>query len=268
MSWKPSERQGQNARYTPRKQSGFAATFAASLSISKGWAAHRYPYWHLDLNSGSGWNHVAQCYGSPIVFVREAIRKERRFNAIFCDHNEEYTDELRLHLADIAIPDGSVAGIYCGDNGDFLEEAGRLIAIRENPQYAVGTCLCDPNGERAIPLQALRVFAATFPRIDLIINLNLSLFAMYRGCRANSMPGFAKKLEPEEILQALGRPHWMVSSPPAAGSGMRFMTAVGRTIDTGCRRFLNFYPLDSMRGMEIIRDFRHVAPDQPLLFED
>lgn len=276
MSWKPSKEQGENPHHTAKKERGFAAIFATSLAISKGGNIAAYPYWHLDLNAGSGWNDRTRCLGSPLVFIEEAVKARRRCNALFCDNNPAFTHELSLNITSGALVDtpafwalDSQLAVCCRDNADFLPEAAAKIIEEEKPRFAVGTLLCDPNGfPHGFPADAIRIFAAHFPRIDLILNFNLSLFARAMGACEAGLAGFAGHPSPEALLKSFPRSHWMVSSPPRSGKGERFMTAIGRNYDAGKRRFLNFYDKDSQEGREILRRFMSVSVEQAMLWKD
>lgn len=258
--------QGQG-KHTAMKESGFAGIFDTSLCISKGGKAAAFPYWHIDLNAGCGWNDKAECWGSPIVFLQEARRKERDVVALFCDINQSFASELEstIHSMDWGEWEPEVA-VARGDNAEWLTEFAKLIRAREDPRYAVGSLLCDPNGFKSgFPVNAIRTFAEEFRRIDLILNFNVSLFAKVQGCKENGIPGFDHWPTIPDLIPTFHRKHWMVSNPPGWGQGDRFVIALGRNFDTGQRRFLNFYPLESQNGQEIIKLLRHQQPNQPFL---
>lgn len=267
MPWKPSGEQGQGM-FTAIKQAGLGAVFATSLDISMGGAARAFPYWHIDLNAGCGWNEKADCEGSPLVFLRAAAERGRSVRTYFCDVDPEKVRSLRGNVESLCLPhdDAHVSYVAC-DNAVALPAILKEIAGAERPKYAVGTCLCDPNGyPHGFPVEAIRAFAAACPRIDLVLNLNVSLFSRVLKTRTGVRPpGFAHWPTPEEILAGLGRAHWMVSSPPRGGKGERFVVAYGQSFDRGGRRFRHFYPLASQQGVEIIRSFGHIPPEQPLL---
>ena len=241
--------------------------FNVSLDLSKGKAA-TWPYWHIDLNAGCGWNEVVDCEGSPLVFLREAEHAERRFNAVFCDLDAEAVRSLEGRLP--AAPAGCVVRTFAGDNADALDAFGNwIVAAGEKPQYAVGTCLADPNGVRSLPIDGLARFASAFPRIDLIVNLNISLFSRFRGGRESpALRGrFDKYPEPLDLLALFHRKHWVVRNLPRGGTGERFTLAVGRSHRAGSGRHADFYPIDSPAGRRILQDFRREIPEQMDLFE-
>lgn len=265
-----------NGRWTSRKEEGYKLLFRQSLGISLG--ALPFPYWHIDLNAGCGFNHQADCEGSPLVFLREAVRFQRPFRAFFCDHEPEFTGALEQVCNGLFVsadgsgpgefsiedlPPRSAWGIHCLDNAKMLPVVADAIRKSErNSQHAVGTCLCDPNGyPHGFPTEALIAFAADFPKIDLILNLNVSLFARVRGCKAsrreNISKGFQEWPELGELIGLFPRPHWWLRNPPPHKGGERFITFLGRTYRPDRGRFADFYPLTTRIGQEILRTLRH-----------
>jgi hypothetical protein len=158
------------------------------------------------------------------------------------------------------------------DNADFLRDAAQEIrAAERNPGLAVGSCLCDPNGfPEGFPVEALKDFAREFPRIDLVVNLNVSLFARVRGCKASAneaiRKGFVYWPELGDLVGLYPRRHWWVRNPPAGPWGMeRFVTFYGHNWPRTKRTaFAEFVPLDSLAGQEIVGTFKRHASDQKL----
>lgn len=278
--------QGQGI-WTSRKEEGFANVFRQSLYLSM--SARPFDYWHIDLNAGGGFNHEADCDGSPLVFVREACKVSRTFRAYFCDHDGSLVDELRDRLVSFALladgsgpnpdclfPAGSHFTFACCDNADFLPRVAQHIRNQEtNSRHAVGTCLCDPNGyPHGFPTEALMAFAHEFPKIDLILNLNVSLFARVRGAKASrnekTGKGFRNWPELGELVGRFPRPHWWLRNPPPhRGTGDRFITFLGRTYRPDRGRFADFLPLKSRIGQEILRTLRHNADGLlPFMWEE
>ena len=260
--------QGQGGS-TPRKQEGFARLFRQCLYLSRG--ALPFAYWHLHLNAGEGFNHVAGCEGSPITFIQEALKVGRRFHAFFCDNDPALTEKLRgAVLATTPWPDGSSATIRTSDNAQLFAAVADAIREEEpNPAHAVGSCLC----RHGFPEKEMAAFAERFPKIDLIFHLNVSLFARVRGCKASPNPSRSKgfgEWELGELIGRFARPHWWLRNPPPhSWGGERFITFLGRTMRPDRRRFTDFYPLGSRIGREILRTFRHNPGGLlPFMWED
>src|SRR5215472_10614535 len=74
-------------------------TVANGLAKRATWRQTK-PYFHLDLNAGSGWNEIAGCPGSPLVFLELAQQKLTALPiyAWFCDINPVAIDKLEKCL--------------------------------------------------------------------------------------------------------------------------------------------------------------------------
>ncbi len=159
------------------------------------------------------------------------------------------------------------------DNADFLAEMTCRIAEDVPMRLETGTVLCDPNGFPAgCPVDALDNFMDVFPRMDMILNLNASLFAMVNGCkeseRESTRKGFRNWPTLANLLPRLYKKYWFVRNPSRGGNGQRFVTFCGHNHDSrGQRGFLDFFPLKSLQGQTILLDLRRVDPSQSDLFE-
>ncbi len=255
-------------KHTSRKEDGFRMILRQCLRMTQRMLT---PYWHIDMNAGSGYNAVAECMGSPLVFLEEASDVGRSFNALFCDNDPAAVEQLRnATFFAVEATDSSALSVVCKDNREALGDFSRWITAEEpRPEYAMGTCLCDPNGSRALPVSAIAHFANRFPRIDLVLNVNVSLFARVRKCKGNpKTPGFDEFPDPEDVLGLKShKSHWLVRNPPKGGRES-FVIFLGRNTEEGMTRFEEFYPLDSTRGEGIVKTLKRVRPDQPLLWED
>jgi len=264
--------QGANGQ-TPRKEQGFAAILSVCLEISMTAKVARFPYWHLDCNAGSGFNPVAGCEGSPLVFLRQAIALRRRVWAYFCDENREACQELASRLQPLTpeLAPGSLWRIFPGDNADFLGKMTRVIFENENrPKEAMGSCLVDPNGWYGFPFAALATFADLFKKIDLVLNINAWMFQRVRQCKASSneiaRKGFVDWPDLEDIPAALSRPNWFIRNPVSLGRGHHFVTLLGTSLaERKAHTAIGLYPLGSSVGLRIMRTLAHVEPDERYL---
>lgn len=234
-------------------------TIANGLAKREAWRRDR-PYFHLDLNAGSGWNDKAGCPGSPVVFLEMAQRKltAMPLYAWFCDINQTSIDHLERWLVHYGhLPQHGVS-LYCEDNRSVIARFAEQIRRRERPEYALGSLLIDPNawfyrsakGE-GVPVEEILAFAAEFPRIDIILNLNYQFYARTRGADRKRIElgkplSFAMK-SPEEIRHLLRRQHWLVSRQHLH-SGDKFWLAIGRNAPTGEHRALGLYHWDGPEG--------------------
>jgi hypothetical protein len=247
--------------------------FRMSLLISKAEAVIRFPYWHIDLNAGCGVNDLAGCLGSPLVFLREAMTVGRPVHAYFCERDRDRAVALKRRIDNTPIPVGSTTRVLDYDNDHCLRAFAETIRERERkPGFAMGTCVCDPNGVRdGFPVEALVEFLNTFPRIDLILNLNANHLRCGRALRRRieaggplSRPcfkGFGRWPDLDELLPRFGRKYWLIRNPPRLPS-YHFVLLVGRNKQTRECPFRRFHPLGSPVGQEILRRLAPVDEEQ------
>lgn len=248
--------QGQSG-YTRFKQERFAPVLAQSLRISKAAAVARFPFYHVDLNAGSGFNHEAAVVGSPINFLQAVQRTGREnFYGFFVDHSPEAIRDL-IKCPAIEAHSTRVA-LFQADNSEILPVVAEFIAARErNPQFAVGAIVVDPNGYHGgVPWEALRVFCAGHPRFDLFLNLNIRSFRLERPHIASGHGRWGQhyRLHPmSEFAEWFTRPSWMWTDvcQIAGSSWMQFVGRTMRTEAVGYAR-LGFYDSQSERGRAIL----------------
>ena len=120
--------QGQSTDNTIDKERCFGSALAITAKIANAIAirhAAQYGrhniYWHLDTNSGCGYNNEADVDGSPVVFHKIADRylPDMRREAFFCDLKQEYLRDLshRLELGGWA----PTSRLLPGDNEKAVE---------------------------------------------------------------------------------------------------------------------------------------------------
>lgn len=245
-----SLRQGQG-QLTALKERGIAAAVSVSLRM-----ASRLPdftYWHADLNCGSGFNELAQCAGSPLVFVREAVQQRRQnFRALFCDHDEAAVVKLQSAL-------GEHPNCYClpWENRLVLPVLAEWICKHErNPQFAFGSVLVDPNGyfdEATVPHKQLIEFAHRFPRIDLIFNLNVRTYRLSAPHVLAGRGKWSNKFlpSPRQLPAIFARRHWLIREVMSKG-GDPFVLLIGRNLRANDHTSMSMFHMDSARGQEIL----------------
>jgi hypothetical protein len=242
-------RQGQSIA-TVDKERRIAAAMSVSMRIANNvFGGKGYRYWHFDANAGNGWNHEVGVPGSPVVFwhVAETCLRRMEPAPFFCDRDAMAIEQLRARLGHIPAGAGSI--LLPGDNEDGLGVFADSIRISEKPHYAVGSLIIDPNGYYyrsakgiGAPVAGLQWFVREFPRIDIILNLNMRTFHLQRGA------GHAVAT-PASVLASLNRKHWLVSQ---AGGQSRHLLAVGRNMATGDHKALGLYDIDSDAGRKIL----------------
>ncbi len=203
--------QGQSGA-TRFKEERFAPIFAQSLLISKAASVARFPYYHVDLHAGAGFNHQAQVWGSPLNFL-SAVQRHRRdnFYAFFVDKDPS---AIRQLIARDEIEANSArVFLFQSDNDEVLSVVHEFIAARErNPHFAMGSIVIDPNGyHEGVPWRSLRTFCQAHPRFDVILNLNIRSFRLERACILALRPGFEQKqVRPiSSFAEWFSRPNWM-----------------------------------------------------------
>lgn len=238
---------------TQRKQELFYHANAVGMRIvAKHPKLSRYPFWLFDGNCGSGWNDEVNVIGSPITahlaadYVGLTVDR-RRFH--FCDRDRESMLRLQARLAnDPAWEAASYLSI--GDNEEGLELFAQCITAQEKSAYALGAVIIDPNGwfyrnanSDGPPTEGLRLFARRFPRIDVVLNLNVRTYQLCKG-QSIDVPS------PIDVLRSLTRQHWLVGWIKMGNS--RFLVAVGRNLETGDHRKVGLHHLDSEEGRVIM----------------
>jgi three-Cys-motif partner protein len=259
-----------NGHWSARKERGFHASLWVSLQISMGDPS--FPFWYADLNAGCGWNQSRGCDGSPVVFLKCARDFCRHYRAFFCDCDAGALQQLRHRLtSDLGPSPGSIQ-LEEMDNADFLPLFAQKIRAVEDPKYAFGAILVDPNGfPHGFPLPALGRFSEEFPRLDIILNVNARLLRNAIAYREKKNPNWGVRWPATTVLEIadqVSRPYWTIRNPPPNGHGDYFITLVGRGIRHGAQRDLGFFHLDTPIGQRIAREMKHVEVEQRLLFEE
>ena len=253
---------------TRRKESGFRVLFEMVLKATSGEKLSRYPYWHLDLNCGSGFNTA--CLGSPLVFVDEAVRQGRVVYAQFCDEIPEFTTSLASALVARRLPREFWTAVYTMDNGAFLRDFCDNV-----PRNAVGTIVCDPNGI-GFPARELAAFCQSHARMDLIINLNCRTLRLVDGIRQKVNAGSNKpqflgivKNHPEPLARMMewfSKPYGLIRNPlPVQGDDFSTIFLTGHS-GLASAAFKGFHPMSSRIGQQILTNTCHVI-DHPIFPE-
>lgn len=224
---------------------GSALTIGMKIADGK-FGGRGFSYWHFDANAGSGWNDRVGVEGSPIVFHRVADQylKGLKREPFFCDINVAALQKLSIRL-------GNWPGyLFPGDNEDALYVFAERIRQVERPEFAIGSVIVDPNGYwyrnakgEGAPVKSLIRFAAVFPRIDIVLNLNVRTYKLQRARGQDVSP-------PADIFESLQKKHWLVRITQAGGD--QFLLAVGRNVETGDHKRLGFHKLESDGGRHIM----------------
>lgn len=231
--------QGQSDK-TEFKERGFESAFAVNLSVFASKFAGKYPYWHFDLNCGSGINEDAGCIGSPLAFLRAAESfPSVRYVAGFCDKDKTALGSLMQRES---IVDNNNCFLFHGENESLIEAIPNIIDNQDRPSMAVGTVLSDPNGFET-PINALGNLSKVCPRLDFIIHWNSRIRRLYRGHGW----GF---IDIDSAIAIMNKKCWLIRKPMGAH---QWTVLIGRNVRIGDHKTLGFYHLDSMMGRNILR---------------
>lgn len=219
---------------TEWKERGLGAAFYINLTISKKmeWST----YYHFDLNSGSGHNEEIGCIGSPLAFL-QAVKEtsHKKVQAHFVDKNKESVKKLIPKID---------KNWFChfGDNASFVSVIPEII--KDKPQFAIGSILCDPNGTQ-IPFYELSKLLAKYMRLDIIINWSATSFLRTRKssiCKTDN-PSIS------DLPELFNKKYWLIRKPQ---SKHKFLLLVGRNIKVQPHNNLHFYDMESTQGKQIV----------------
>lgn len=232
------------------KERRIGAALSVGMRIASAkFAGKGYRFWHFDANSGSGWNKTVGVPGSPLVFwqVARGCLRGLRPAPFFCDIDLPAMAELKKRLDS----EGAHSVLLPGDNQEAIEVFAEVIRRSgERSKFVVGSLLIDPNGYFyrdangfGAPVESIEWFTREFPRIDLILNLNVRTYQLQRAQRHAVR-------SPRQLLGALNKTHWLVGR--AYVGHARFLLAVGRNMDAGDHRAIGLHWLESPEGQWIM----------------
>jgi len=245
--------QGQSAA-TELKERGLQSAFTVNLRVFSKFKA-RYTYWHFDLNSGCGFNDEIGCIGSPLAFIGATKKTETpRYFSGFCDINPAAVSQL---MANEHVVQNDQCFTFNGDNASLITAIPDIIATRENPKYAIGTVLSDPNGAD-VPLDQLEWLSRTCPKMDFIVNWNSRVFKLFQGKQ------WADKPTLNSAVRQMNKKHWLIRQPLGAH---KWTLLIGRNFRIDGHHALSFYNLDTKKGTEIFNRCNYLDRDNPDLIQ-
>ena len=230
---------------------GSALSVCMRIAVSR-FGGKGYQFWYLDSNAGSGMNDLVGVEGSPLVFYRQADQWLSTMppQAFFAEIDENRVRQLWRRIQASNWRERS--RLIPRDNEKALKIFGQCIEQHENPRHAVGAILVDPNGwfDRAkngegVPVEGLFEFVKKFPKIDLILNLNVRSYQL-----ARTQQWGERLLSVRELMPKLRKRYWLLGRVQPPGS--RFILMIGRNIETRPHTRLGLHLADSAEGREII----------------
>ena len=202
--------QGQSFEATIDKERCLGSALTIGMKIASKFSGSGFSYWHFDANAGCGHNRSCDVPGSPVVFhiAADACLNGMQRRAFFSDCDQRQLDELAIRLT----PAWKASSyLLPRDNEESLEVFAECIrSSGERPQYAIGSVIVDPNGYwyrngngMGPPILGLLRFTAAFPRIDIVLNLNVGAYWRQRGAGQCVLP-------PRDVFASLRKAHWLV----------------------------------------------------------
>jgi three-Cys-motif partner protein len=200
----------------------------------------QYPFWLFDLFCGSGYNEQVDCIGSPLAMYSEAVAQGVAPLMHCVDRDPQALAALSAQPLVREHFDRSIF-LHNGDNAEFHAYALERVRERENPQYAQGIALFDPN-DSVINLELLAGFSRLLPRIDIVINYSGAAVKRANGAGAN-------RADLRAYLQAADKKHWLIRKPHGI---WQWSLLVGRNVRTGDYRAQGFEHLDGSAGSDAL----------------
>lgn len=234
-----------------------------------GWI-HPRPH-GIDLNAGPGWYHHPEDLfgypGSPLLLLGAARHAPVPLDSHVMDNQPQVLMTLQKHLIERAgmqqadgkplshlqSGDGNLTmHLYCGDT-EQISRYSVIPALAAEQAYRrrklCGVIYSDVNGNRP-PFALLALYAATFPRLDILIHLS-----------ATGIKRIKKPHEPflDEALGLIDKRYWLIREPYGA---WQWSFAIG----TNWQAFpvlnhLGFYPLTSVPGRAIMQRLSYPKKD-------
>lgn len=177
---------------TAVKQRDFGYVLGTLLKVANAVMQRDYAhkeFLYFDLNAGPG--VVGGVEGSPLIFARMAATLGLPFRAFLFEEDDENARRLSDALRDVCAEHGADVRrlqIIPGDHNKsvpwFIQE--HLASLPSRWTYGLG--YGDGNGKTDAPFGPMAALAARFPRVDLLLNVNATIYKRLRG--ANPSAGF------------------------------------------------------------------------------
>lgn len=240
-----SSRGGQGQSWaTEHKEVGLRASFLINLRICKvvrERSRFRQAYHHFDLHAGSGWNEKVGVMGSPMAFY-DALEGSGHPQAVahFVERDKGRACQLEERLLCSPYADWHV---HCEDNAKFCPRIPDIIRGRgENPRYAMGTILIDPNGPTDTPYDEVAEVLRQCPRLDVIYN--------FPGTGNKRLAnGHDRKIWVNDIPDLFHKKFWLIREQIG---DQQFSLLIGRNYETRDYPGLGFYHMGSARGQRVV----------------
>lgn len=232
---------------TAVKQRDFSYVLGVLLKVAQScmrqeWAHREFLY--FDLNAGPG--AVGGIEGSPLIFTRLALQLGLPFRAFFFEQDDDSAESLRLALEAVTPPAERhrlriVRGDHCHGVPWVLGEHLGVLTSRQR-KWAYGLAYGDGNGKTDAPFAPMADLASAFPRVDLLLNVNATVYKRQRG--GDPAAGFLL-----DDVSGIRKAHRLIRKPV----GIHQWTMVFQTNWSGAPEFgqIGFRNLRSAEGRAI-----------------
>ncbi len=286
--------QGQGV-FTPDKQEGLSCILNQWLSIVNSIKAKdragkydhrpsfsevvRQPVLYVDMNAGCGWNHEANCPGSPMVFLEAKDRYKMSLYSHFIEqkrsHWEELCSKLNIsrHFATrsgvlLTFPDPNHPyQIWNGDHNEVLP-----LIIR--PKKTLGLLYHDPNSNPNFDLFRKLCSDQKFRFIDILIRIAGTSYKRQRigvdnfGIKNNHPHLIGKYPLLKEQLQSINKREWIIRSiNPGDPHQWTFLLGTNWT-DYQAWKSKGFFNIKDREGAEILKKITYSKEELEGLEDD
>ena len=210
----------------------------------------------FDLTCGSGFNYEQGHIGTPLTLIdmREDLANDKdalsSLELFLCDRNEFYISKLnKFAKVYIARYHWGVT-TQCMDNKALCPRIPIIIrSLREDPLYALGLVLIDPDGPESVPVKALRELFTECRHLDLAVLVQGTRLRMRFGrfCR----DGVREFFKVGTLRRLFAKERWYIHEPMGDQSWSVLLGRSGNgiySIDSDC-----LFPLDSANGRDVLR---------------
>lgn len=213
---------------TAWKESAFGACLGYHMKLEATFLnglSRPAPYFHLDLNAGSGFNHDRNVVGTPELFLKQVRRwKDIPVRAWFIEKNRARAGQLRERIVGSGLLNGDLFGsqryldVVCENNSQSLEAFSRDVSRYDRPDCARGSIISDANGwserEGALNLQQAVSALRALPHMMLLVSFFWSRAKAMHGYVARGENGPIKNVALRRVSDYLPlRPYWLISEP-------------------------------------------------------
>lgn len=257
-------RHGQNKDWTKFKEGLFATCLRWHIKVGPFRnGVHPGVYIHVDTNAGSGRNVIANCKGTPMVFIDAALEYQFHSRARFIDNDQNAIQSLQA-VVDAKLspnllgckPCVSAQCVAMDNRQALLKLPGHVTKVCGNKSS--GSILCDPNGiapgRGGFPLTELGVAAAALPHWLILLHWNYGAACRTGGYAANHPSRPMTSLTLTQVFATIQRTHWLI----AKSSGRAQTVVCGSNYYIPPKEDRGLYTLNSVTGQQLFQQYNGI----------